>query len=154
MLPLIEREVVGRGWISKEDFFDLFTVAQSMPGVFAVNISIFLGYRLRKLPGSLVCLLGSILPSFLIILLIALFFTQVKDNEWVIRIFKGLRPAVVALIVVPCFTLAKSIGITWQTSLISIAAALLIWQVGVSPIYVILLAAACGLVYGLGIKKN
>jgi chromate transporter len=125
-----------------------------MPGVFAVNISIFLGYKLKKIPGSLVCLLGSILPSFLMILSIALFFTQIKDNVWVERAFKGLRPAVVALIVVPCITLAQSVGLTWKTAIISIAAALLIWLMGVSPIHIIILAAVGGLVYGLSIKKD
>ena len=83
MLPLIQREVVDRGWLSKEDFIDLFSVAQSLPGIFAVNISIFVGYKLKKSMGSVVCALGTILPSFLIILLIATFFTRVQDNEWV-----------------------------------------------------------------------
>ena len=96
MLPLIQREVVDKGWLSKEDFIDLFSVAQSLPGIFAVNISIFVGYKLKKVPGGIVCALGSILPSFFIILAIALFFTHVQDNIWVEKAFKGLRPAVVA----------------------------------------------------------
>ena len=83
MLPLIQREVVDKGWLSKEDFIDLFSVAQSLPGIFAVNISIFVGYKLKKVPGGIVCALGSILPSFFIILAIALFFTHVQDNIWV-----------------------------------------------------------------------
>ncbi|MDR2118715.1 MAG: chromate transporter [Tannerellaceae bacterium] len=154
MLPLIEREVVGRGWISKQDFFDLFTVSQSMPGVFAVNISIFLGYKLRKIPGSLICVLGTILPSFLIILLIALFFTHIQDNVWLERIFKGLRPAAVALIAVPCLTAARSAGLTWKTACISVAAVLIIWLWGISPVYVIIAAGAGGLLYGLCMKKG
>ena len=93
MLPLIQREVVDKGWLSKEDFIDLFSVAQSLPGIFAVNISIFVGYKLKRVPGGVVCALGSILPSFFIILAIALFFTQVQDNIWVEKAFKGLRPA-------------------------------------------------------------
>ena len=109
MLPLIQREVVDKGWLSKEDFIDLFSVAQSLPGIFAVNISIFVGYKLKKVPGGIVCALGSILPSFFIILAIALFFTHVQDNIWVEKAFKGLRPAVVALIAVPCLTTARSI---------------------------------------------
>ena len=88
MLPLIQREVVDKGWLSKEDFIDLFSVAQSLPGIFAVNISIFVGYKLKRVPGGVVCALGSILPSFLIILAIALFFTQVQDNIWVENAFK------------------------------------------------------------------
>lgn len=154
MLPLIEREVVGRGWISKQDFFDIFTISQSMPGVFAVNISIFLGYRLKKIPGSLVCVLGAILPSFLIILSVAVFFTHIQDNVWVERAFKGLRPAVVALILVPCLTAAKSAGLTWKTAFIAVVTALLIWLLNVSPIYVVIAAATGGILYGLRIKKG
>ncbi|KKB47138.1 MULTISPECIES: chromate transporter [Parabacteroides] len=154
MLPLIQREVVDRGWLSKEDFIDLFSVAQSLPGIFAVNISIFVGYKLKKNMGSVVCALGTILPSFLIILLIATFFTQVQDNEWVEKIFKGLRPAVVALIAVPCITTARSIKLNYLTMIIPIVAALLIWMGGVSPVWIILAAIAGGLVYGLKIKKN
>ena len=83
MLPLIQRDVVDRGWMTKEDFIDVFSVAQSLPGIFAVNIAIFVGYKLKKTWGGFVCALGTILPSFVIMLLIALFFTQVKDNVWV-----------------------------------------------------------------------
>ena len=154
MLPLIQREVVDRGWLSKEDFIDLFSVAQSLPGIFAVNISIFVGYKLKKNMGSVVCALGTILPSFLIILLIATFFTQVQDNEWVEKIFKGLRPAVVALIAVPCITTARSIKLNYLTMIIPIVAALLILMGGVSPVWIILAAIVGGLVYGLKIKKN
>ena len=92
MLPLIQREVVDRGWMSKEEFIDLFAVAQSLPGVFAVNISIFVGYKLKKLTGSVICALGTILPSFLIILAIALFFTQFRENEWVEKALKAYVP--------------------------------------------------------------
>lgn len=154
MLPLIQREVVDKGWLSKEDFIDLFSVAQSLPGIFAVNISIFVGYKLKKVPGGVVCALGSILPSFFIILAIALFFTQVQDNIWVEKAFKGLRPAVVALIAVPCLTTARSIKMSYKELLIPIVAALLIWQVGLSPVWVILAAIIGGLIYGLKIKKD
>ncbi|MCD8178951.1 MAG: chromate transporter [Tannerellaceae bacterium] len=154
MLPLIQREVVDRGWIGKEEFVDLFAVAQSLPGIFAVNISIFTGYRLKKIPGSIVCALGTVLPSFVIILLIALFFTHVQDNVWVEKIFKGLRPAVVALIAVPCITTARSIKLSYKTIAIPIIAALLIWLAGVSPVYIILAAGIGGIIYGIYIKKN
>ncbi|MDL2265389.1 chromate transporter [Parabacteroides sp. OttesenSCG-928-G07] len=154
MVPLIERDVVNKGWLSKEEFLDIFAIAQSMPGVFAVNIAIFVGYKLKGIPGSILCALGTILPSFLIILLIALFFTQIQENVWVEKIFKALRPAVVALIAVPCITTAKALKLSYKTLLIPIAAALLIWKGGVSPIWIILLAIAGGLIYGLYLKKN
>ena len=154
MLPLIQREVVDRGWISKEEFIDIFSVAQSLPGIFAVNISIFVGYRLKKKLGGLVCALGTIMPSFVIILLIALCFTQVKDNVWVEKAFKGLRPAVVALIAVPCLTTARSIKLSYKQLVIPVGAVLLIWLVGVSPAWIILAAIVGGLVYGLNKRKE
>ncbi len=154
MLPLIEREVVDKGWLSKEDFIDVFSVAQSLPGIFAVNISIFVGYKLKKVKGGIVCALGSVLPSFLIILLIALFFTHMQDNVWIEKAFKGLRPAVVALIAVPCFTTARSIKLNHKLLIVPLAAALLIWLGNVSPVWIILAAIVGGLFYGLKIKKD
>lgn len=154
MLPLIQREVVDRGWMSKEEFIDIFSVAQSLPGIFAVNISIFVGYRLKKKLGGFICALGTIMPSFVIILLIALCFTQVKDNVWVEKAFKGLRPAVVALIAVPCLTTARSIKLSYKQLVIPIGAALLIWLGGVSPAWIILAAIVGGLVYGLNKQKE
>ena len=154
MIPLIEREIVDRGWLSKEDFYDLFAVTQSLPGIFAVNISIFVGYRLRKKLGAVCCALGTILPSFLIILAIALFFTHTRENEWVEKAFKGLRPAVVALIVVPCLTAARSIKLTHRQLIIPVGAALLIWLGGISPAWIILAAIAGGLYYGLKVRKG
>lgn len=154
MLPLIQREVVERHWLTKEEFIDIFAVTQSLPGIFVVNIAIFVGFRLKKRLGALCCALGTILPSFLIILAIALFFTHARENIWIERAFKGLRPAVVALIVVPCITTAKSIKLTYKQLIIPVVAALLIWQVGISPAWIILAAIAGGIIYGLKIKKN
>ncbi len=119
-----------------------------------MNIAIFVGFRLKKRLGALCCALGTILPSFLIILAIALFFTHARENIWIERAFKGLRPAVVALIVVPCITTAKSIKLTYKQLIIPVVAALLIWQVGISPAWIILAAIAGGIIYGLKIKKN
>ncbi len=149
MIPLIEREVVDKkGWIGKEEFVDLMAVAQSSPGVFAVNMAIFIGYKLRGLRGSLTTALGTVLPSFLIILAIALFFQQFKDNHLVESIFKGIRPAVVALIAAPTFSVAKSSKINRRTVWIPIVSALLIWALGVSPIYIIIIAGVGGYLWG------
>ena len=149
MLPLIEAEVVEKQkWIEKEEFLDLVAIAQAAPGVFAVNISIFIGYKMKGIRGSLVTTLGAVLPSFLIILLIAIFFHAFKDNIYVERAFKAVRPAVVALIAVPVFSLAKSAKLNRYTIIIPIVAALLIWLLGVSPIWIILVAGIAGFVYG------
>ena len=90
MIPIIEAEVVDKNkWIEKEEFLDLIAIAQSCPGVFAVNISIFIGYKMRKLRGALCTCIGTALPSFLIILLIAMFFHQFQDNNIVAAAFRG-----------------------------------------------------------------
>jgi chromate transporter len=155
MIPIIETEVVEKHkWVSKEEFLDLIAIAQSCPGVFAINISTFIGYKLRKTKGAITCTLGTALPSFLIILLIAMFFHQFQDNPVVASIFRGIRPAVVALIAVPTFNLAKSARLSWATCWIPIACALAIWALGVSPIFIILAAGIGGYVYGTLIKPT
>ena len=149
MVPLIEEEIVNKKqWIAKEDFIDLLAIAPSVPGVFAVNLSIFIGYKLRKFPGALAMALGTILPSFLIILGIALFFQRFKEYEAVENIFKGIRPAVVALIAAPTFSMAKSAKINKYNVWIPIVSALLIWLLGVSPVYIIALAGVGGFIFG------
>lgn len=148
MIPLIERDVVERNkWLEREEFTDLLAVAQSAPGVFAVNMSIYIGYKLRGIAGSIVAAIGNILPSVLIILSIALFFSAFRENEIVSNIFKGIRPAVVALIAVPVFSVAKSAKLSLKNVWIPILATLLIVVLGVSPVYVIIIAATAGIVY-------
>ena len=149
MIPLIETEVVDRHqWLSKEELLDLIAIAQSCPGVFAVNISIFIGYKLRRAKGALFAALATALPSFVIILLIAMFFHRFQDNKVVAAMFKGIRPAVVALIAVPTFNLARRAKINLANCWIPIVGALLIWLLGVSPIAIIVVAAITGFLYG------
>ena len=158
MLPLIEREVVyKKKWIVKDEFVDIIAIAQSLPGVMAVNTAIFIGYKLKKISGSIVCTLATILPSFIIILLIAMYFTQFKDNPTVIRIFNGIRPAIVALIAVPVFTTAKTAHITWKTAAIPAIAAALISFFNVSPVFIVIAAGFGGWIvnkYLSGRKRN
>ncbi|MBO4907421.1 MAG: chromate transporter [Bacteroidaceae bacterium] len=149
MIPLIEAKVVDeKKWLTREELMDLMAVAQSCPGVFAINISIFIGYKLQGNKGALMSALGCAMPSFLIILAIALFFQQFKDNEWVARAFRGIRPCVVALIAAPTFKMAQTAQIGWTNVWIPVLSAFLIWLFGVSPIYVILAAAVGGWAYG------
>lgn len=155
MIPIIEAEVVEKKkWIDREQFVDLVAVAQSCPGVFAANISIFIGYKLRKMRGALCTCLGAVLPSFLIILLIALFFHRFMDVPWIAAMFRGIRPAVVALIAVPTFTLAKSAKINLSTCWIPILTALLIYALGVNPVYIIIAAGLGGYVWGKVIQPT
>lgn len=154
MIPLIEREIVKREWMDKEEFVQMFAITQSLPGIFAVNISIFVGYKLKKFRGSLLCALGTILPAFVIILLIALFFNRFQDNPYVIRIFNGIRPAVVALILVPCLSAIKAIRLSYMELVAPAIGAVLIWKAGVSPVYIILAGIAGGLAYTLWLKDK
>ena len=155
MIPLIEEEVVNKKqWVSKEEMLDLIAIAQSCPGVFAINIATFIGYKLRKTRGAIFTTLGTALPSFLIILAIAMFFSQFKDNPVVAAIFRGIRPAVVALIAVPTFNMARRAKIGWANCWIPIVSALAIWALGVSPIYIILIAGIAGYIYGIYIKPT
>lgn len=79
MIPLIEEEVVNKNsWISKEDFLDILVISQSFPGALAVNCSTFIGYKINNLPGAILALLGTILPSFFIILCIASFLCNLE----------------------------------------------------------------------------
>ena len=139
MLPLIQREVVDRkGWIDEEEFLNMIALAQAAPGLIAVNSAIFIGWRVGGWKGVCGAVLGAVLPSFLIILAIAMVFQEWKEYPAVEAAFKGIRPAVVALIAAPLFKMAKSAKISWVTALIPIAAALLIWLGHVNPVWVIL----------------
>ena len=149
MIPMIEEEVVNRHkWISKDEMLDLIAIAQSCPGVFAINIAIFIGYKLYKVRGAIATAFGTALPSFLIILLIAMFFRQFEDNKVIAAMFRGIRPAVVALIAVPTFNLAKQAKLNKFTLWIPIVSALAIWLLGFSPIWIIIIAGIGGFVWG------
>ena len=149
MIPIIEEEVVNRHkWVEHDEMLDLIAIAQSCPGVFAINISIFIGYKLSKLRGAVLCALGTALPSFLIILAIAMFFHHFEDNRVIAALFRGIRPAVVALIAVPTFNLARQAQLNRFTIWIPIVSALLIWLMGVSPIWIIIAAGLGGWLWG------
>ena len=148
MLPLIQREVVDRkGLIDEEEFLNMIALAQAAPGLIAVNSAIFIGWRVGGWRGVCGAVLGAVLPSFLIILAIAMVFSDWKELPAVEAAFKGIRPAVVALIAAPLVKMTKSV-LRQQSGLYSvseavyllipIAAALLIWLGHVNPVWVIL----------------
>ena len=138
MIAAIKSELVQRGWLNDEDFVDIITLAQTAPGLFAVNISILTGHRLRGTKGSGVATIASCLPPFLIILLVAMFFTNFKDNPYVIKAFKGIRPVVVALIGVPMIDMLKATKMRWWSWIVWIASMALVCLLSVSPIYILI----------------
>ena len=144
MIPIIQREMSRRKWISDDELPDIVALSQSAPGVMAVNISIFAGYRLRGFWGSIAATLGSITPSFLIILALAMFFSAFRDNPWVERAFKGIRPVVISLIAVPMVNMARKACTTWWKWLIAVVSLLLVAFLNVSPIYILLCVIVLG----------
>lgn len=148
MIPLIKREVIERKqWVAESDFLDMLAVAQSAPGPIALNIAVFVGYKTRGFWGALAALLGVVIPSFTVILLIAIFFSEVRDNKIVDAAFRAMRPAVIALIVAPIVGLAK--GLRWFMVAVAAAVAMVVWYWGVSPIYFIAAAFVLGVAYTL-----
>lgn len=161
MISIIEKEIVDKHkWIEREDFLDLLAVAQSLPGILAVNIAVSVGDKVRGVKGSMAAAAGTILPSFLMILAIAIFLTPetIKNNETLTAIFRGIRPAVVALIVAPVISSARSARLNRITIWIPIVVALLIWSklpVVSNPILYIVLGAAGGIaVFNYHLRKD
>ena len=144
MIPMIEKEVVDKKkWFEKDDFYDRFTLAQSSPGPFSLNTAVFVGYKMKGWWGAFVSVLGSVLPSFVIILLIAIYLTDFKDNPRVEAAFKGIRPAVMALIAVPFIRML--LKLKWPFALLAVISAAAIFFLGLSPVYILLIAAATGI---------
>ena len=148
MIPLIEREVVYRHkWIDDEDFLDMISIAQSAPGLIAVNVAIFIGHRIAGIKGSIVATIGSIVPPFIIILLVAAVFTTFKDNAAVQAVFK-------ALIAAPVIRMAVKNRLNWITGTVAVAATALIAFLRISPIWIIVAAIFGGLVMAFSRQDN
>lgn len=153
MIPLIEAEIIDRRkWLARDEFLELLTLAQSAPGPIAINTSVFIGYKVRGIRGAAASALGAVMPSFLTILTIAVFFAEVRHNAVVDAAFKGMRPAVVALIVVPTLSLAR--GMHPALIGVVILSALAVWWFGFSPIYLLVAGAAAGILWATRIQKE
>ena len=143
MIPLIQHEVIHRRrWIEERDFIDLLTLAQTAPGPIALNTAVFVGYKRRGYLGALSAIMGVIVPSFVVILIVAIFFASIRDNAYVDAAFKGMRPAVVALIVAPIVGLTK--GMRWWLVAVALAVALVVWHFGISPVWFLIAGAVVG----------
>ena len=157
MLDMIESAVVNkRRWINKDEFWDMITVVQMLPGVFAVNTALYTGYKIKGVQGAAAACLGAVIPSFVIILLIAAFFLDYKSNPVVERIFKGIRPCVVALILSPSIKMLKNSKLTYKTIVIPVLTVLISLLFNASPVYIIMLSlvACVGTAYYQQRKKS
>ena len=157
MLDMIESAVVNkRRWINKDEFWDMITVVQMLPGVFAVNTALYTGYKIKGVQGAAAACLGAVIPSFVIILLIAAFFLDYKSNPVVERVFKGIRPCVVALILSPSIKMLKNSKLTHKTIAILLLTVLISLLFNASPVYIIMLSlvACVGTAYYQQRKKS
>jgi len=145
MIPLIEREViVNKGWVKEEDIIDIFAVSESIPGAIAINSSTFIGYKLGGRKGAVSAALGVILPSFLIITLIAAFFSRFQDYAVVKAMFMGVRSAVVGLIVMAAIKIGKVVIKDFISASITILTVILVFIFKINAIIAIIGGAAIG----------
>lgn len=153
MIPLIEAEMIQkRGWLTREEFINQLTIAQSIPGPIALNTAVFVGYKIYGVRGALSALLGIVLPAFTIILLVAIFFADIRENQIVDSAFKAMRPTVVALIIAPVLGLARGMkNYLWA---VVAAVAVAVWWFGISPVYLLAVAAAIGLLWTAAIIRK
>lgn len=148
MIPLIEEEVVvNKGWISKEEFWDILVVSQSLPGALAVNTSVFLGYKIGGFIGAMVALLAVILPSFLIILIIAVFFMKFRDNYYVNAAFKGITAAVPMLVLIGAISLSKGLEKNIRTLITIIVGIIALAFFNIHPVLVIIISGLYGVIF-------
>ncbi len=151
MIPLIEREVVDKNnWIDKDEFVDIIAISQSFPGALAINTCTFIGYKISGVLGAILGLLGVALPSFIIILIIAMAFSKFRDMYIINLIFKGINAAVPLLILVGVNSLAKVLDKTVTNIIIVIITVVLSVFMNVNPVYLIVIAA----LYGIYINRN
>lgn len=146
MIPIIEREVITRrGWIGEKEFYDLLTLAQSAPGPISLNTAVFVGYKMYGYRGALSALLGVVLPSFVILLLVAMFFSQIRQNPIVDAAFRGMQPIVVAIMLAPVLGFTR--GMHWSMMSVAAALALVVWHFELSPIYFLIVGGVAGLAW-------
>lgn len=148
MIPLIEREVIdNKGWIQdEEEIIDLFAVSESIPGAIAINSSTFVGYKIAGRKGAIAAMLGVVLPSFIIITLIAIFFSRFQDNPIVKAAFMGIRSAVVALILMAAIKVGKKAIVDKLSATISLVSIIMVLILDIHAIFAIIGGAFIGLI--------
>lgn len=139
MLALVEQAVVRqKKWIDEDEFWKMITIVQSLPGVFAVNTALYVGYRIAGKAGAAVSFLGAVLPSLIIIGAISTCFQEFRENETVMKIFAGIRPCVVALILAPSVKMFIKSKLSWKFLPIPILVAAAVVFLKMSPVYIIM----------------
>jgi len=147
MIPLIEKEIVSKyHWLTMEQFTDLIAIAEMTPGPIAVNSATFVGYKVAKFWGAVASTIGVVLPSFLIIWAIASVFFSFQDNQIVQAAFKGLRPAVLGLIIVAVLSIGKIAITDYRAILIVIFVVAGVWILKIHPILALVVSVVIGII--------
>jgi chromate transporter len=147
VIPLIEKDIVSREWLTHSEFYELLAITESLPGVFATNIAALVGFKIAGIKGGVIAALGTIIAPFFIIIAIAMFFNRFQDNLYVSKAFKALRPVVVALIAAPCYSAIKANKMSLQTLMIPALALILMWCFNLSPIWIVVSGCLGGILY-------
>lgn len=149
MVPIIEDELVHKqSLLTQEEFIDYLSIAQSYPGVLAVNLSVLLGYKLYKIPGAIICTLGAILSAFVIVLIFSYFYFKNSSSKILDGFFKGVTPVVIALLFYSFLNLFNKLDKSKKNIILLIISFILVGMFKISPIYLIL----AGGVYSLCLK--
>ncbi|NPV55000.1 MAG: chromate transporter [Firmicutes bacterium] len=147
MVPLIQRDIVERRrWLERGDFVDSLAIAQSAPGPIAINVAVMTGYKIAGVPGAMVATLGAALPSFITLLVIAAFFLGIQDVPAVQAFLKGMRPAIVSLILASVIPIGRTAIASWSGLIISALALAALVGLNLHPILVIVFAGIAGLI--------
>ena len=148
MIPLIEQEVVSnKKWLNKDEFMDVLVVAQSLPGAMAINTSIFLGYKIAGILGAISALIAVILPSFMIIILIAAFFMQFRNNYYVNAAFMGITAAVPMLVLVGAISLGKGVPKNLRSLITIVISLIALIFLDINPVVVIIVSGLYGAIF-------
>lgn len=154
MLPIMQEEFVDkRKFLTKAEIVDVFALAQSIPGVIAVNTSLLTGFKIAGIFGGIMAGIGVMMPSFIIILIIAPIFERVQSLEYVNKAFLGIKGAIAALILLSAYDMGKSVLKNKFTALLFILSFILVVFINFNVIYTLLLSAFLGWLYYLISKK-
>lgn len=154
MLPMMRREIVGRGWLTDEELINYFAIAQTTPGIIATNTATFVGHRRAGIPGAIAATTGMIFPSLMIILVIAAFFTQLQSNPVMQKAFVGIRIAVSALLITTVMDLAKKTIKSRLGVLVAVTGFVLIAVISLPPVPVIIAASVLALFRAWFLRKR
>ncbi len=153
MIPLIQAEILGQGWLSAQEFANIVAVSQMTPGPIAINAATFVGYRILGLGGAAVATLGVVIPPFVLTLVVSKLFYTFQERSLVRGVFSGIRPAVIALITSAAIFLVPSSIMTLSQGIIALLTTIVILRTRISPLVLIFLGGMFGVITsGLGLN--